>query len=107
MNSSGSFSRRRLLKNAAIGGGALLLGKNGLASPPADASTAVRPYALPSTSGVHIKPLLTTGDAVNDYRMCGIPDGLGALEHGRTFELFMNHEITAGAPGIVRAHGSN
>ena len=40
--------------------------------------------------------------------MVGIPDGLGAFRSGhREFTLLMNHEITAGAPGIVRAHGSN
>jgi hypothetical protein len=40
--------------------------------------------------------------------MVGIPDGLGAFRTGhREFTLLMNHEITAGAPGIVRAHGSN
>jgi hypothetical protein len=58
---------------------------------------------------VQIKPILTTGDAVDGYHMAGIPDGLGALDCGRTFEVFMNHEIpaTAPGPGIVRAHGSN
>jgi len=106
MSSKGTFSRRSLLKGAALGSGALLLGKTGMAYAPNGTSTAVRPYALPSIPGkVHIKPLLTTGDAVGDYHMAGIPDGLGALDRGRTFEVFMNHEIAAG--GIVRAHGSN
>src|SRR5262245_2925094 len=105
MSSPRSVSRRSVLKSAAIGSGALLLGKSGFASP-IDASTAVRPYAVPSTSGVQIKAILTTGDAVNGYRMVGIPDGLGALRHGNTLELFMNHELTAAAPGIVRSHGS-
>ncbi len=40
--------------------------------------------------------------------MVGIPDGLGAFISGhKQFTLLMNHEITIGAPGIVRAHGSN
>jgi hypothetical protein len=107
MSSSRSLSRRSLLKTAAVGGGALLLGKTGLTALPNGPSTAVRSYLLPSASGVQIRPILTTGDTVNDYHMCGIPDGLGALARGGTFELFMNHEITAAAPGIVRAHGSN
>ena len=109
MSSKGTFSRRSLLKGAAVGSGALLLGKTGLAFHPDGTSTTVRPYALPSVPGVHIKPILTTGDSVNDYHMVGIPDGLGARDCGRTFEVFMNHEIpaTAPGPGIARAHGSN
>src|SRR5262249_23259429 len=106
MSSAGSISRRNLLKSAAIGSGALLLGKRGVATASPD-STRIRSYVLPSRPGVHIKPILTTGDAVNGYHMCGIPDGLGALDRGGTFELYVNHEITIGAPGIVRAHGSN
>jgi hypothetical protein len=67
---------------------------------------------LPSVAGVEIIPVLTAGDrADNGYRMVGIPDGLGAIAHGRTFSLFMNHELTKEAgkagPGIARAHGSN
>src|SRR5215510_7301669 len=106
MSSPGSISRRNLLKSAAIGSGALLLGKREVAMAALDA-TGTRSYVLPSRPGVYIKPILTTGDAVNGYRMCGIPDGLGALDRGDAFELFVNHEITIGAPGIVRAHGSN
>jgi len=106
MSSKGTFSRRSLFKGAAVGGGALLLGKNALAHSNQGTITSVRPYAVPSAPGVHIKPILTAGESVNGYTMVGIPDGLGALDCGRTFEVFMNHEITAGN-GIVRAHGSN
>jgi hypothetical protein len=105
MSSQGTFSRRSLLKSAAVGSGALLFGKAALAHSPADVSITVRPYAIPSVPGVEIKPILTAGDSVGNYHMVGIPDGLGALDCGQTFELFMNHEITAGN-GIVRAHGS-
>jgi hypothetical protein len=109
MSSKGTYSRRSLLKGAAVGSGALLLGKTAFAHSPAGVSTAVRPYALPSAPGVEIKAILTTGDAVGDYHMVGIPDGLGAIDCDRTFEVFMNHEIpaTAPGPGIARAHGSN
>ena len=41
-------------------------------------------------------PLLNVGDAVGkkNYRMVGIPDGLGALDNGDgTLSIYMNHEI--------------
>ena len=42
-----------------------------------------------------------------NYRMVGIPDGLGAYANpgGNSFELVMNHELGA-TSGIVRDHGS-
>ncbi|MCY2964733.1 MAG: hypothetical protein NT069_14030 [Planctomycetota bacterium] len=57
---------------------------------------------------------MTVGDTVNkkldgvtDYRMVGIPDGLGAYNNGDgTFTLLMNHEIGTGL-GAGRAHGNN
>src|SRR5215475_8045484 len=107
MSSGGSLSRRSLLKGAALSGGALLLGKPAFSATNDAPSTTTRPYVIPSIRGVTIKPILTTGDAINGYHMSGIPDGLGALDRGRTFEVFMNHEMTIGAPGVVRAHGSN
>jgi hypothetical protein len=112
------LSRRNLLKGAA--GGAFLLGKTKLASasdlPTGPSTTTIRSYVLPSIPGVHILPILTAGEtAENGYRMVGIPDGLGAINLGETFEVYMNHEITGGdnpgssgpGPGIVRAHGSD
>src|SRR5262249_17955895 len=119
MNLDRKLSRRNLFKGAAVGGSALLLNKTGLAESdgPRDLSglsTETRSYVIPTIRGVHIEPMLTTGDtADNGYRMVGIPDGLGALDQGNTFEIFMNHEITGGdapgtsGPGIVRAHGSD
>jgi hypothetical protein len=106
MNSNGRFSRRSLLKGAVAGGGALLLGRAGAKSAQRFKSTTnAVPYAIPSSDGVEIRPLLTVGDAVdNHYRMVGIPDGLGVIPNGPTFSLFMNHELTA-ASGIPRAHG--
>ena len=55
-------------------------------------STTTDPYVIPVTEGVHVKSLLTVGDAGaagNGYEMTGIPDGLGARKtsgHG----LFLN-----------------
>src|SRR5215510_14657518 len=112
MSSDRTVSRRAILKGAAIGGGALLLDRVGLASAleTSAPTTDVPAYVLPSAPGVEIAPILTVGDAAeNGYRMVGIPDGLGALGNGQTFSLFMNHELTAIAgssgPGMVRAHG--
>jgi hypothetical protein len=113
MSSERTFSRRTVLKGAAVGGGPLLLNHAGLAAPlqASGPSTSVGSYVLPSASGVDITAILTVGDpAENGYRMVGIPDGLRAMGNGQTFSLFMNHEISASAgssgPGIVRAHGS-
>lgn len=58
------------------------------------------------------KALLTVGavagkpqkGADNGYNMVGIPDGLGALDNGDTFTVFMNHELVSSL-GTVRAHG--
>jgi len=71
-------------------------------------STTAEPYLLPTITGAKTRSILTVGDSVGGYRMVGIPDGLGALRSGGDeFTLLMNHEITAGSPGLVRAHGSN
>jgi hypothetical protein len=96
--------RRTLLKGAAVGAGALLLDRSGVAlagnaSPNAllplrgagvastsiGPSTTTAPYALPSLAqGVDIVSILTVGDrADNSYRMVGIPDGLGAMRNPR------------------------
>ena len=70
-------------------------------------STTTAPYLLPSVANVRTVAMLTAGNAVGGYRMVGIPDGLGAFRSGhKEFTLLMNHEITAGRPGVVRAHGS-
>ena len=64
------------------------------------------PYLTPSVPGAHFTSILTVGDAVNNYRMVGIPDGLGAYDNGNgTFTVLLNHELGNSA-GIVRAHGA-
>jgi MYXO-CTERM domain-containing protein len=60
---------------------------------------------------VYFKSLLTVGDSAgtkpdgSPYRMVGIPDGLGVIDNGQTFTVYMNHELGSTA-GIARAHGS-
>ena len=69
-------------------------------------SSSTAPYVLPSADGVHITSLLTVGDKVgmNNYKMVGIPDGLGAYKQHGDQVVFMNHELRESA-GIVRRHG--
>ena len=68
-------------------------------------TSSVRPYVLPTADGVSITSLWSVGDkAGNDYRMVGIPDGLGLSVGADGLDLYMNHELTAGV-GAVRDHG--
>jgi hypothetical protein len=66
------------------------------------AATAIKPYAEPVGSDYTIRPLFSADDKVpllggapgQQYRMVGIPDGLGAHPNGDgTSTLFMNHEL--------------
>ena len=69
-------------------------------------SSSASPYMLRVEPGVVTAAILTVGDAVDGYRLTGIPDGLGAFDNGDgTFTLLVNHEIP-GAQGILRAHGA-
>lgn len=66
------------------------------------ATTSVKPYVEPVGGGYQVKALFSVDDKVpllggapgQQYRMVGIPDGLGAHRnrHG-TSTLFMNHEL--------------
>ena len=67
------------------------------------AATSVPPYVEPVGSEYEIKPLFSVDDKVpllggapgQQYRMVGIPDGLGAHPNpDGTSTLFMNHELT-------------
>src|SRR5829696_3547468 len=59
--------------------------------------TQERPYLVaedPNT--LEIQPLLTSGEAIDDYQMAGTPDGLGAYVDGDDVVVFMNHEWRRG-----------
>ncbi len=63
------------------------------------------PYLTAISSNATFASILTTGDAVNGYRMGGIPDGLGAYDNGDgTMTVLMNHEL-GNTVGVARAHG--
>lgn len=70
------------------------------------------PYVTITGKGWDVHSILTVGDTVKktgstteNYRMAGIPDGLGAYDNGDgTFTVLINHEL-GGTAGIVRAHG--
>lgn len=70
-------------------------------------SSSSTPYLKPSRFDVSFTSILTVQDSANNgYKMCGIPDGLGAFDNGNgTFTLLMNHELQ-NTKGAVRAHGS-
>jgi hypothetical protein len=66
------------------------------------AATSVKPYVEPVSGDYQIKALFSVDDKVpllggapgQQYRMVGIPDGLGAHPNGDgTSTLFMNHEL--------------
>jgi hypothetical protein len=68
------------------------------------AATAIKPYIEPVGGEYTITPLFSVDDKVpllggapgQQYRMIGIPDGLGAHPNGDgTSTLFMNHELTS------------
>src|SRR5262245_6183063 len=116
MNSLPATPRSRPAGRTRRIGAAVALLAAGLVAGPAAAaeptttgpSSSQTPYVVPVATGVQTVSLLTVGDAVgaDDYRMVGIPDGLGAYANGDgTFGLFMNHELDV-AQGIARDHGA-
>jgi hypothetical protein len=69
-------------------------------------STAQTPFIKPVGAGREFTSILTVPETINNYKMCGIPDGLGAFDNGdTTFTLVMNHEF-GNTVGVARAHGS-
>lgn len=54
-----------------------------------------------------IKKIIEVGERAqkNNYRLVGIPDGLGAIESQDHLTIFMNHEI-ANDLGVKRKHGA-
>lgn len=68
-------------------------------------STAVAPYVQSLVPNTTITSILTVGESAGNYRMVGLPDGLGAYDNeDGTFTVLMNHEI-ADPLGIARTHG--
>ncbi|WP_018078209.1 alkaline phosphatase PhoX [Thiobacillus denitrificans] len=76
------------------------------------------PYIVPTAPGWEVVSLLTVGDSAKnvDYRMVGIPDGMGALPgkfaanggyvaDKAYMTFFLNHELGA-TSGVTRAHGA-
>ncbi len=56
----------------------------------------IQAWLKPITNAWKVTPLLNVGDSIGakNYRMVGIPDGLGALDNGDgTLSIYMNHEI--------------
>ncbi len=106
-----TIGRRAFLKGALaaaplfIAGPTLLLPRKAAAAKGFGPSTTTEPYMVSNMPGVDVRAILTVGDSVGNYRMVGIPDGLGAFRHGNQFTLLMNHEL-GGSAGIVRGHGS-
>lgn len=69
-------------------------------------STSQSPYLIPSVVGAKFTSILSAKDVVGGYKMCGLPDGLGAFDNGNgTFTVLMNHEM-GNTLGAIRAHGS-
>ncbi len=69
-------------------------------------STSRTPYLTPEQPGVLYTSLLTATETVGGYKMCGLPDGMGAFDNGDgTFTALINHEMGNGV-GAVHAHGS-
>lgn len=66
-------------------------------------------YLQASIPNVSFTPILSVGDNAaqsTNYRMVGIPDGLGAMDNSDgTFTVLMTHELASG--GAVRAHGGS
>ena len=69
-------------------------------------SSSQTPYLTPLVSGGKFTSIFTVGDYIANYRMCGLPDGVGAFDNGNgTFTMLINHEM-GGAVGVARLHGS-
>src|SRR5580765_4039788 len=76
------------------------------AQPVTGPSSSKSPYIVPVIPGAKFTSILTTPDIIGGYKLCGLPDGLGAFDNGNgTFTLLVNHEM-GNTAGIVRAHGS-
>jgi len=53
------------------------------------------PMLSPLVDGVDVKPLITVGDTIGDYRFEAIPDGIAVDPRGHTsFDIYVNHETS-------------
>ncbi|UYV12667.1 MAG: hypothetical protein NCW75_15420 [Phycisphaera sp.] len=71
-------------------------------------NSSAEPYVDGTLSDARSTSILTVGDSPtgSDYRMVGIPDGMGGYDNGDgTFTVLMNHELGTSA-GVVREHGA-
>jgi hypothetical protein len=61
---------------------------------------------ISSDKGWRIVKLIDVGDTSlkNNYRLVGVPDGIGAIKNKNSLTIFINHEI-ANDKGITRSHG--
>lgn len=68
---------------------------------PSSSQTCYMTPVVPST----LTSIITAGDAVGNYTLSGLMDGLGAYDNGDgTFTVLMNHEA-GNTSGAIRAHG--
>jgi hypothetical protein len=95
----------RLVRRVGVPALVLAFGAAVGAAAAALAATSVKPYAVPLGGEYEVKALLSVddkvpllGDPSKQYRMVGIPDGLGAHPNrGRTSTVYMNHELSSSA----------
>lgn len=87
------------LNNFQTRGIALAVGETG-------PSTSNTPYLTATQPLAKFTSLLTATETAGGYKMCGLPDGLGAFDNNDgTFTVLMNHEM-GNTVGATRAHGS-
>jgi hypothetical protein len=95
-----SVGMRRIPAAVGVGVAALAAAMGGAGS--TLAATSVKPYVEPVGGEYEVRPLFSADDKVpllggapgQQYRMVGIPDGLGARPNGDgTSTLYMNHEL--------------
>jgi len=79
------------------------LGQASIVTGPSSSAT---PYVRAVGSKVtDIHSIITVGDAVGGYLAVGIMDGMGAFPAASgSMDLFIDHELTANAGGVQRAH---
>ncbi len=108
-SASGVFAASIAINNTDYNEGAytFALAGTGLLAGVTGPNSSASPYLLPVQPGVQFTSLISAGDTVGNYRMVGIPDGLGAFDNNNgTFTVVMTHELN-NTQGIARAHGGN